>query len=33
MTLVEELKPRKKILLDDEFEEEEVKDGEKNENN
>lgn len=34
MTLVEELKPRKEILLDDEFEEEEeVKDGEKNENN
>ena len=33
MSLVEELKPRKEILLDDEFEEEEVKDGEKNENN
>ena len=36
ITLVEELKPRKEILLDDEFEEEsetEAKDGEKNENN
>ena len=34
LMLVEELKPRKEILLDDEFEEdEEVKDGEKNESN
>ena len=34
MLLVEELKPRKEILLDDEFEEEEeAKDGEKNESN
>jgi diadenylate cyclase len=33
MLLVEELRPRREVLLDDEFEEDEVKDGDVHENN